>query len=565
MKCQICKKETTISGIGTHVRKAHDISLKEYYDTYIKKETESRCVDCNSKTKYVNFTTGYKERCTSCAKKEMVRKVKQTKLDRYGSENFSNPDKVKETKKYRYGSSTYNNRDKANDTMYDKYGMHYSKTNENRERVSRQSKEIGFGTEYHKKCTKNIYGVDHYNQLESNRTRLINHGKQYGFGTVNNTKSIIDKYGVDNISKLNSIKIKKEKTRQSTIYARHLTGLFKNYNVTPMFTDEEYVNGYHEYNFKCNTCNTVYSSTILNGGLKRCPSCYGNRSTIENIVVKMLLEIDPNIVISKNSRKILPSKEIDIYLPEYNIAIEVNGLYWHNESHVGKTYHLDKTNLAEELGIHLIHIWEDDINYKYNIIKCRLQSLLNKSVIKIGARNCSIKTIDSSVKKQFLETHHIQGNCNSSIRLGAYYNNELVGVMTFGKSRIFMKQQSKSGTYEMYRFCTSINVVGLASKLLKYFQLNYNPTTVISYADRCWSTKLNNVYQKIGFTLDSETSPNYHYINRDIREHRYKYRKSNQKNVLKVFDETLSEIENMEINGYQRIFGPGSLKYIQTF
>lgn len=561
MKCKICNKETTIAGIGVHTKRTHKLTLQEYYDKYYKHKGEGTCKYCNAITEYINFNSGYKSFCDKCSNIARADSVRKTKLDRYGDSTYNNTAKIKQTKLDRYGDASYNNRVKAQQTMDDLYGGHYASTEENKQRVSTQSKKTGLGTDKFKDRMIELYGVDNYNKLESQKERLKLYGKQYGFGTGKFKKIIKEKYGVDNISQLSTIKDKKEQSRQSTIFNRYITNeVFKRKNVIPLFTADEYTTGANEYKFKCTNCDIQFNSNMQNGTIKQCPSCYNNRSSLETIIIDMIIQINPDVIIDKNCRSIIPNREIDIFLPEYNIGIEVNGLYWHNENHVGKNYHLHKTQLAEEAGVHLIHIWEDDIIYKLDILEHRLRSILNRSE-KIGARLCHIREITSAEKRDFLLKYHIQGNCNSSIRLGAFYNGNLVGVMTFGKLRKFMNQSHKDNEYEMYRFATSFNVIGLASKMLKYFITKYNPYHIISYADRSWTTKHSNVYQKIGFTLLSETVPDYYYVNRDIREHRYKYRKSNLKHVLEIYDDMLSERANMERNGYYRIYGPGSLKY----
>jgi len=37
------------------------------------------------------------------------------------------------------------------------------------------------------------------------------------------------------------------------------------------------------------------------------------------------------ITVTTNTRKLIPPYELDIYIPEFNIDIEYNGLYWHSE------------------------------------------------------------------------------------------------------------------------------------------------------------------------------------------------------------------------------------------
>ena len=107
------------------------------------------------------------------------------------------------------------------------------------------------------------------------------------------------------------------------------------------------------------------------------------------------------------------------------------------------------------------------------------------------------------MSKIFLNNNHIQGNDKSQIYLGLYYNEELISVMTFGSPRIAMGNKNKNynkNSYELIRFCNKLNtnVVGGASKLLKYFIKNYKPEHIFSFADLRWSNPNQNLYINIG-------------------------------------------------------------------
>jgi very-short-patch-repair endonuclease len=89
-----------------------------------------------------------------------------------------------------------------------------------------------------------------------------------------------------------------------------------------------------------------------------------------------------------NDRNILNGKELDIYLPELKLAIEFNGLYWHSEMEKYDNYHVDKTNTCEKQDIQLIHIFEDDWNFKQDIVKSMLLNKFKRTDQSIFARNC---------------------------------------------------------------------------------------------------------------------------------------------------------------------------------
>ena len=181
---------------------------------------------------------------------------------------------------------------------------------------------------------------------------------------------------------------------------------------------------------------------------------------------------------------------------------------------------------------------------------------LNK---KIFARKCVIKEVDLNSSKLFLEENHIQGYTHSKIRLGLYLDDKIVSLMTFGKSRFNKKYE-----YELIRFCNlcNYNVIGGASKLLKYFIKKYKPKSIISYGNLRFCSLNNNVYEKLGFSLIGKSSPNYFYFdNTFILQSRNKYQKHKLSKLLPDFDENLSEADNMFKNGYRRIYDCGNLIY----
>ena len=254
-------------------------------------------------------------------------------------------------------------------------------------------------------------------------------------------------------------------------------------------------------------------------------------------------------------------KELDIYIPEKNLAIEFNGIYWHSEEYRDKNYHYDKYKLCQDNGIKLLTIWEDDWNNKKDIVKSIVLNALNKTPSKIYARKCKINTINYTEAKSFLEINHIQGNCSSSIRLGLYYNDELVSLMTFGKKRNITNQKSNKNEYELLRFCSKLNtnVVGGASKLFKYFTDNYLPNQVISYAS-C-DISLGNLYERLNFKNIGHIGINYWWA-KDKRYHRSNFMK--HKLIKKGADSNKTESEIMREKGFVKIWGSGNNKWVWT-
>jgi hypothetical protein len=281
-------------------------------------------------------------------------------------------------------------------------------------------------------------------------------------------------------------------------------------------------------------------------------------SQIENFIRKILE--DSGLKFSEGDRKILAGKEIDFFIPDKMIGIEVNGVFWHSERFKDSDYHKNKTELAEENGVLLIQIFEDEILEIPELVKNRLHSILGINQRKIFARNCTIKEVGKKEASDFLKSNHIQGNIGSKVRLGLFDGDSLVSIMTLGGLRKNLGSKNKSGYWELIRFCNlaGMNIIGGASKLLSHFIKVYKPDNIISYCDRRWSN--GEFYKKIGFTLDWKTKPNYYYVKNRRRENRFKYRKDVL--VKEGFDPSKSEASIMNERGFSRIYDCGSFRFI---
>ena len=295
-------------------------------------------------------------------------------------------------------------------------------------------------------------------------------------------------------------------------------------------------------------------------GIKLCTICNTKFTSMSEKYFLELFINEKNIL--SNIRNIIKPLELDIYIPELKLAFEFNGLYWHSEVNKENDYHLNKTELCEQQGIQLIHIWEDDWLYNQDIIKSMISNKLGKTPNKIFARKTIIKEIsDNKLVREFLDKNHIQGFVGSKVKIGLFYENELVSLMTFGNRRLAMgKKSTNAGEYELLRFCNKLNtnVIGGASKLFKYFIKDYSPKEITTYADR--SISKGQLYNTLGFTFDGKTDPNYYYIIDGIRHHRFNFRKD--KLVKEGFDANKTEHDIMLERKIYRIYDSGNLKFI---
>jgi hypothetical protein len=281
-----------------------------------------------------------------------------------------------------------------------------------------------------------------------------------------------------------------------------------------------------------------------------------------------------NIPYEKNNRKILDGIEIDFYLPTLQIGIEHHGLKWHTDN-FGKRprlYHFNKMKSCEEKGIHLIQIFEDEMCEKREIVFKKLTHIFgkNNNVEIIHARKCEIREIDSVVKNVFLNKNHIQGENKSPIKLGAFYNNRLIAVMCFDNQRGMNRTKEKNDTseYELSRFCVDMDVIcnGIANKLLKHFIRTYNPTKIMSMADKRWTKSGDNLYTKLNFIQVASVPPDYWYYNekhhRTKRVHKFNFGKQaiqRKFNIQNIDEKT--EMEWMKEFGWDWVWDCGKLKY----
>jgi len=284
------------------------------------------------------------------------------------------------------------------------------------------------------------------------------------------------------------------------------------------------------------------------------------------VEIKDFLE-SKGIQVQTSNRKILEGLEIDLFLPKHNIGIEFNGIYWHNDKiKMGSRYHQKKSLLASYKGIFLIQIFEHQ--YIFNKEKC-LNFILDKvaSPEKIYARKCTVKPIENKLANLFEESYHMQNSTIASLKLGLFYNEELVSVASF-TNNIGSNTTRKNDFWLLDRltFKQGCKVTGGASKLLSFFEKNYYPKYLISYANLQWSQ--GKVYEKLGFKVNkSYSKPSYWWFK---GKKIYFRTQTSKKNLPKILGRgflgmEFSESTNMRENGFLRTWDCGTIVYIKKY
>lgn len=260
----------------------------------------------------------------------------------------------------------------------------------------------------------------------------------------------------------------------------------------------------------------------------------------------------PNVI--KNDRKVLDGRELDVYIPEKNIAIEYNGLYWHSHNVLlDKNYHYDKWRDCRDKGIQLITVWEDDWREKRTVVEKMLKHKLGFNEVSIGARKCCVKKVSVEDCKNFLNDNHIQGYVSGSIRVGLFSrdNDDLVAVMVL--------RREGNGVLNLVRYATSCSVVGGHSKILSWVDKNVEYSEMITFADHEVSD--GGLYVGSGWLKVAEIPVDYKYVDSGRRVHKFNFRKSRFAVKGLVFDENMSERELADANMLLKIWDCGKTKF----
>ena len=571
--CRICNKEfESIKEVSKHLVEEHKFSTEQLYNyySYSFETGKAICPICGKEFVMTKRQMdGFKKNpsksigcCTSCSKQliivthgsplanpEIYKKTKETLRRNYGVESPAQSKVIKErmvqTNLQRYGvENTFEVeefKEKSKQTNLKRYGAEYAIGSK---AVRDKAKET---------LLKN-YGVD--NAFKSgeikNKIKETNL-KNLGVEHPAQSKEIIEKMKETNLERygvelpLQSSEIQ-EKTKQTNLKRYGAEHLFQVPEIIADIKEKSKETMLERYGVEyfCQHENCIKAAKRRVSKVNRKFHEYLNESSIEN-----KLEF------------IIKNHGYDLKVD--NTLIEIDPWVTHNvtvgPSFGGKEteprpidYHLSKTEFAKENGYNCIHIFDwDDWNKIFYLLQDKRE---------VYARKCEVKGIDKKVAKEFLEKYHLQGSTKQAeYTYGLYYEDELVEVMTFGKPRY-----NKNYEYELLRLCTKpiVKVIGGASKLLKYFEEQVKPKSIVSYCDL--SKFSGEVYNKLGFQLISRTLPNRHWYNpktkRHITDNLLRQRGFDQLHGAD-FGKGTSNEELMLEYGYVEIYDCGQLVFVK--
>ena len=249
----------------------------------------------------------------------------------------------------------------------------------------------------------------------------------------------------------------------------------------------------------------VMASTFLNEyakkGLISLPSnfnCF--KSQYELMVANYLDSL--GVKYEVNNRSVLGGKEIDFYIPEKKVGVEINPSVSHNSNKYAKNrgrlfgskeelYHYDKYKAAAKAGIVLLQLFEYDLNPEQ--FEKKTKYLLKQKLCGYDEKVYARKTVVYEAKRDartkciaFLNDYHLQGSATATKYFAMEYCGELVCVASFKQHK---------GYVELKRLCFKhgVQVLGGLSKFISaYFKSDIGCDIIKSFSD-------NNIGDGVGY------------------------------------------------------------------
>jgi len=434
-------------------------------------------------------------------------------------------------------------------------------------------------------------------KMSKSRKEYYKHNKHHALGTKLTEKHKINiSKGLKNIPEIEKVRLKKLWSKKSKEYWSKLSKselnefrnsqrlkstkttygqvrlVLEDLGFIPLFklkADDKFLDIDKKQDIKCSCGNVwkVYLNEVVRGKIK---SCGCKKSAPELEIYEFLINelgLSSEDIIKNARPDFMDGKELDLFIPKLNTAIEHHGLAFHSKrpyfngnSRGIRSLHKRKFLACEEAGIKLIQIFEDEWLEHRDIVKSILRNKLQKTKNRIFARKTEVRELSTRLCRTFFDNNHIAGYTYAPIALGLYYENELVCAISFRKP--YTKKYK--GYIEIARFASKLNtqVVGGFQKLLKHsikILKNQGYGAILTYADLRFGT--GEVYKNSGFDYIGRTAPNYFYEKGSKREGRLEHRKNNDPDFIKKYGNTEKEQNNNR--GWYAIYDAGSEIYLK--
>jgi len=434
-------------------------------------------------------------------------------------------------------------------TCIKKYGVtnngQIQKAKETRTALYKDKDKVKEITKKNKKTKLEKYSDENYNNRDKAKETYL---EKTGYSNPQQNPIISKK----------SIKTKKERYEPYYIakmnYNSFIKNTIENFELTPLLNKEDYIGigTRPKITFECIHCNHTFIKRFDYASPPKCKICYPTVFSYQSKGEQEVYEYCKTLTdkVEHSNRTLINPYEVDIYLPEFNLAIEYNGLYWHSEKggkNVSKVANKVKKAL-EEKGIQLLSLYSDEWENKSNTVKTMIKHKLKLSNERHYARKLTIKKVDRLKAIGFIDKFHLQGAPKQMpLNYGLYNNNNLLSVMSFKKV---------GNNLELIRFCSSGNIVGGASRLLKACQKEHK-MNIVSFSNNRYSD--GNLYKVLGFNEIGIVPPMQEYVSKYMN----RIHKRGAPRLLKEIErDNKTEWELMQELGYDRIWDCGKKKWI---
>jgi len=349
------------------------------------------------------------------------------------------------------------------------------------------------------------------------------------------------------------VKTFREKNTREDINIRRKATNRKRYGVDWPMQDPKYVAKMQ------NTCIELYG---VDNGMKndtfkkQCQDSYINN--MENLNYQSAGEKEVRDFIEslglKTEKKFFDFREFDIVVPEKNIIIEYDGLFWHCEKNLSITpnYHILKTKIAEKYGFKLIHIFDNEWLEKKEILKEFIKSALGKNTERIFARKCVLKVVERAEAIDFLNKYHLLGSGRFKVAYGLYSNNDLVSLITLNRHH-----RGTDPRIVLTRFVNKFNynIIGGMSKLASYASVIHGD--LISWIDRRLTNS--SKWEKAGWQVEAILRQDYFYYN--VRTCKSISKQSRKKGLVNT-PEGMTEHEHAKLDNLYRVYDCGKYRVV---
>lgn len=541
---------------------------------------------CNqgNKITYTNYAVGYRF-CGPAAKCECARqsvstkmsviksnetqeqkdqslaKRQETNIHRYGVANpFQDTENIKQAYIKKLGTTNPNKlpsvRKKIKQTCVTKYGGPAPACDSAVQNKIAQTNLSRYGT-------ASIF-ENPLIRAQQRSTLVQNYGVEYPIQNPEIAQQIkqtnLSRYGSENASK-NPEVIQKIKASQQHTFLDNLITRLEPHKIIPLGQFDQVSN---HSQWMCEVCENDFVSTAINGRVPRCPCCYPSYiSHPQKEIADYIASLVGRDNVYHNDRKILldaddrrRSKEIDITIQGYNLAVEFCGLRWHTEvfGKKHKYYHAEKTQDCSSKNIQLLTIWGDEWELNRSLVKSVIAVRLGLALHKYHARKLSLARVDSPMARSFFEANHMQGYVNSSQHVALMDGDQIIMCMAFIKSRF-----DKNHQWELSRMASLKNsvVMGGASRLFSYAQKAFDMSSLISYCDLRFG--VGGVYDQLGMTKIGKPTLGYEYVDINNPSHRINRIKLQKHKLGDIGDQSADEY--LRSQGIDRLWDCGHQKY----